>query len=374
MKKHKLFLPALLALMILAFGTSLAIGAINGNGSEAMDESGDDGENITAFDANQELDLQMTEENPTDDEEPDSIDESTEDAEKDNDENVITTEAAKEDKAVETKPKDEPKPEPAPKPQPDKATQMARITVDGLNVRPDPSTNNERIDVLLRGETVEVLAEQNNWLQVKLSDGRTGWVSGAYAHKYSASSGNGALNGRVIALDPGHGGRDPGAVGVTGLQEKEINLDVSLRVADQLRAEGATVIMTRENDVFIPLTQRVSIAQAAGAEVFVSVHANAHPSPQIGGTETYYFRNGANSNASFKLANLMQSELVGALKLRDIGVKDGSFHVIRQTSMPSALLELAFLSNAHEESLMRTDEFRQNAADAIVRAFKHYFN
>jgi N-acetylmuramoyl-L-alanine amidase len=254
---------------------------------------------------------------------------------------------------------------------------MVTVTADSLNIRPDPSTNRQPIGSLSRGQKVEVLKEQNNWLQVKLPDGRVGWVSGAYVDRHSSSpspsSSKGSLSGKVIVLDPGHGGHDPGAVGVTGLREKDVVLDVALRAAKQLRAKGAKVVMTRDTDVFIPLTQRVAIAEAAGANVFVSVHANAYPSAQIGGTETYYYGYKASSGASRDLATHIQRRLVGSLGLRDIGVKDANFLVIRQTSMPSTLLELGFLSNAHEESLMRTDEFRQNAADGIVRGLLDYF-
>lgn len=367
MRKHKL----LLVLLALLIGTSLAF-AIFIDGSNGNLEE-DQGENAGLYELNtagiheQESEEEIHEEEAPDEDEADPDQALRAELIEEKDEASETAEA-KEEKPVETpKPAEEPKPDPV-------KNQMARVTVNGLNVRPDPSTNNDRVDLLQFGQTVEVLAEQNGWLQVKLSDGRTGWISGAYVSRFSPSAADDSLAGRVIVIDPGHGGTDPGAVGANGLQEKEVVLDVSLRAAAKLRDQGAEVVMTRDTDVFIPLTQRVTIAENARAEVFVSVHANAHPDRSIGGTETYYFGNKASSSASRNLATLMQRELVGALRLRDIGVKEASFLVIRQTSMPSVLLELAFLSNAQEESLMRTNEFRQKAADAIVRALKDYFN
>lgn len=254
--------------------------------------------------------------------------------------------------------------------------QMARVTANGLNVRSGPSTEYGIIHVLPAGQTVEVLSERNSWLEVKLHGGRTGWVSARYTSRFTRDphSPEGSLAGKVIVLDPGHGGRDPGAVGARGLREKDVVLDVSLRVAESLRAHGAEVILTRSSDTFIGLSRRVSIAEAARADIYVSIHANAHPNRQIGGTETYYFRNKANANASFTLANHLQRELVSTLGLRDIGVKHGSFLVIRQTSMPSALVELGFLSNAREEERMRTDDFRRHSADAVVRGLLAYFS
>ncbi|EEG77667.1 N-acetylmuramoyl-L-alanine amidase [Dethiobacter alkaliphilus] len=384
MKKQRLFRPILFVIIALFLGTSLAFG-IAANGTN--DEINNDLSDVATYSA-EEAPAVLQEENSREDtdskgddleeeetESQESVDEAEETSEEEEQEKQKaekTVEAKEAEKAKETI---APAPEPASQEVPE-SEQMARVTASGLNVRPDPSTDNERIDVLAQGQTVEVLAKQNDWLQVSLPDGRAGWIAAAYVTTFSrnAANGNGSLAGRIIAIDPGHGGTDPGAVGVSGLPEKDVVLDVSLRVADKLRAEGAQVIMTRDTDVFIPLSQRVNIAQNAGAEVFVSVHANAHPNPATGGTETYYFRNKASASASFNLASYLQNELVRGLGLRDIGVKHGNFLVIRQTSMPSALVELGFLSNSHEESLMRTSEFRQNSADAIVRGLKNYFN
>jgi N-acetylmuramoyl-L-alanine amidase len=281
----------------------------------------------------------------------------------------------KEDPEPEASPKTATPPaDPKPTPQPKTVVQV-RITVNGLNVRTGPSTQHDIIDVLNVGQAVDVISEENAWLQIKLPSGQSGWISSQYTAIVTKENknGNGSLSGKIIIIDAGHGGTDPGAVGVTGLREKDVILDVSLRVADSLRAHGAKVILTRDTDIFIPLSQRVTIAETAGADLFVSIHANAHPDPKIGGIETYYFQNKASANKSSVLASLLQGELVKALGLRDIGVKHGNFLVIRQTSMPSVLLELGFLSNAREEERMRTSDFRQHAADAIVRGLQSYF-
>jgi len=381
MRRHKLLIPVFLGVVALIIGTSLIFSNFN-----SEDQNQDQAENAAGQEQmipdeheQEKSDMAETAEEEAEIE-PDSAKADSEEAQISTRMEVASEAEAKQDDPNEQKAKvaeDKPektKPEPKPEPKQVKDNPMARVTADGLNVRPDPSTDNPRIGLLERGQTVEVLAGQNNWLQVKLSNGGTGWISGAYVSRLSPSNAGNSLSGRVIVIDPGHGGSDPGAVGRNGLQEKVIVLDVGLRVAEKLRAQGAKVVMTRDTDVFIPLAQRVSIAENAGAEIFVSIHANAHPDPGIGGTETYYYRNKATSTASANLATLSQSELVGALRLRDIGVKDANFLVIRQTSMPSVLLELGFLSNAHEESLMRTDEFRQNAADAIYRSIQGYLN
>ncbi|MHB1255222.1 MAG: SH3 domain-containing protein [Dethiobacteraceae bacterium] len=255
---------------------------------------------------------------------------------------------------------------------------LARVTVNALNLRSSPSTEAERITLLPLGTLAEVVAESGEWLQIRLSSGQLGWVFAEFVLVFNRqaappATGTGtALAGQVIVIDPGHGG-SPGAVGPTGLMEKDVVLDVSLRVADRLRQAGATVILTRDTDSIVSLAGRVEIAAAANAHIFVSIHTNAHTNTAIGGTETYFFQHSATAPASRLLAEYLQKELAQALGLRDIGVKHGNFHVIRETTMPSVLLELAFISNAQEEALMRTNDFRQNSADAIFRGIEAYF-
>lgn len=254
---------------------------------------------------------------------------------------------------------------------PPELRRLARVAVPALNMRSSPSMEAERIALLPLGTMVEVIAENGAWFQILLSSGETGWV---FAEFVAISNPRAvSLAGQVILIDPGHGGRDPGAVGPTGLLEKEVVLDVSLRVADRLRQAGATVILTRENDSTVSLTERVNLATAANAGIFVSIHTNAHTNTAIGGTETFFFQHNTFAPASRLLAEYIQRELVRGLGLLDRRVKHGNFHVIREATMPSVLVELAFTSNPQEEALMRTNDFRQNSADAIFRGIDAYF-
>jgi N-acetylmuramoyl-L-alanine amidase len=182
------------------------------------------------------------------------------------------------------------------------------------------------------------------------------------------------LPGKVIVLDPGHGGKDPGAIGPTGLQEKTVTLDVTLRTAQILRDSGATVILTRESDIFLDLPDRVIMSDAASADIFVSIHMNANPSRDKDGTSTYFRRDSTGSRraSSDLLARMIQTELVADLGRRDIGVLQANFAVLR-TQAPAALAEVAFISNYAEESLMRQDSFRDKSAGAIARAINNYF-
>ncbi len=267
--------------------------------------------------------------------------------------------------------------------------QYIRTTASFLNVRTGPDINHTRIYQLPRGTTAPVVDARNGWERIIFDTGRVGWVSGAYTESTRTGSGSssgssgtssrggesrtGSLQGRTIVVDPGHGGHDPGAVGRSfNLTEKFVNLDTSLRLAGLLRDAGARVILTRSTDVFITLGQRAVTANNSGADIFVSVHANAHTNRSIGGTETYY-NTAFRPQDSRRLATLVQQELVGELGLRNIGVKTANFYVIRHTTMPSILVELAFLSNAREESLLNQASFRQRSANAIFRGINRYF-
>ncbi|MCL6634886.1 MAG: N-acetylmuramoyl-L-alanine amidase [Peptococcaceae bacterium] len=191
---------------------------------------------------------------------------------------------------------------------------------------------------------------------------------------------NGSYAGKVIAIDPGHGGPDPGAIGGKGTKEKDVTLDIAKRAARLLESRGARVIMTRSGDWDIGLYERTDKANNAKADIFVSIHINAHPDPAIGGTTTYiYSGNGDPGQAvrikeSARLARNIQAELVKALGLRDIGVKDANFAVLRTSNMPAVLAELAFISNPSEEKYMNTDAFRNGAAEALVKGIGLYLS
>ena len=276
-----------------------------------------------------------------------------------------------------------------PTPVPSTQQKIATVNVSAVNARSAPNTDASRVALLPQGATVQVLGHQGDWLQVRLISGETAWVAGWLMTISSRTttpapvsnvsddvyrpSGPSSVIGKIIVIDPGHGGTNPGAIGVTGLYEKNVVFDVSQRVAEKLRRAGATVVMTRDDDSTVFLASRVEIAEATNAHAFVSIHANAHPNRDISGTESYYYKGRVNDMESYYLAAHLQNEMVKAFGLRDIGVKHGNFHVIRETTMPASLVELAFLSNHYDESLMKTERFREDAAEAIFRGLEKFF-
>jgi N-acetylmuramoyl-L-alanine amidase len=216
---------------------------------------------------------------------------------------------------------------------------------------------------------------------------------------------------RRIVVDAGHGGKDPGAVGPSGLLEKTVTLNMVKELAAELRRQiGCEVVLTRSGDVYLPLEERTAIANKVGADLFISLHANANRNRKAYGIETYYLNfskndkaaavaareNGtslkqvsdlelilfdlmanAKINESSRLASTIQEALVKGIdkgygKVRDLGVRQGPFYVLLGATMPSVLVETAFISNPREEKRLASKSYRKTAAEAIAAAVKDY--
>jgi N-acetylmuramoyl-L-alanine amidase len=217
--------------------------------------------------------------------------------------------------------------------------------------------------------------------------------------------------GRVV-LDPGHGGHDTGTVGPGGLREKDLVLDISQRLGQLIEERmGSEVIYTRSDDTFVPLERRTEIANEAKADLFLSIHANSSPLRTAAGVETFYLnfttsrsaldlaaRENAGSQMSIyelqallqkialkdkveesrEFASRVQSSLYALsarpadARSKDRGVKKAPFVVLIGASMPSVLAEIGFISNAHDESIMRREDYRQRTAEALYKGLSSY--
>ena len=184
------------------------------------------------------------------------------------------------------------------------------------------------------------------------------------------------LKGKIIVLDPGHGGTDTGAIGPNNLTEKNVTLAISRDLRNLLSKEGATIIMTRttDQDVAYPgasdideLQARVAIANQANADLFISIHADAF-SESVHGTTTYYYPDSDSS-----LAHFVQDSLVSQLKLFNRGFLPNDYYVLKYTKMPAILTEAAFISNPKEERLLGNRIFNQKIALGIYNGIKNYF-
>ncbi len=185
----------------------------------------------------------------------------------------------------------------------------------------------------------------------------------------------GGLPGRItpigratVVIDPGHGGRDPGAVGRGNIYEKEIVLDISRQVAAILAQNGVSAILTRNRDEEIDLEPRVAIAERANATLFVSIHANAISldRPDVNGLETYYFESGLG------LANAIHANVLRSASIEDRRVRKARFFLLRKTSMPSVLVETGFVTGATDAANLATAAHRQNMARGIAQGILQY--
>lgn len=188
------------------------------------------------------------------------------------------------------------------------------------------------------------------------------------------------LQGRVVVVDPGHGGPDPGTLGVGISTESENVLAIAWELKGMLEHSGAEVIMTRKTDINPAqgtqfahqtngqLAARTSIANRSNADIFVSIHNDWNGNSNITGSTSYYYH----SN-DWLLADSIQTSLVGYLGSRDVGVRRGNFYVLRNTRIPSALIEVGFLSNRHEAELLAQPWYRNLAAQGIYYGIVDYY-
>lgn len=185
---------------------------------------------------------------------------------------------------------------------------------------------------------------------------------------------NSKYNNKIIVLDSGHGGKDPGAAGVKlGLKEKELALDVSKRLERLLQDAGFMTFMTRTDDTYIGLYERAGMANNLSADLFVSNHFNWHPDPNVTGVQMLY--NPDPSRDSKTLAKIMLEESLKELGAADRKIVERpNLVVIRETKMPAVLTELGFLSNEWEESLIASEEYRQRIANALFNGITRYFD
>ncbi|MEA5503407.1 N-acetylmuramoyl-L-alanine amidase [Halotia wernerae UHCC 0503] len=172
----------------------------------------------------------------------------------------------------------------------------------------------------------------------------------------------------VVMIDPGHGGKDPGAVGIGGMREKDIILPISKRIAEVLQQNGVQVKMTRDSDYFVSLPGRVKMAEKVNADVFVSIHANSLGlgRPDVSGLETYYYDTG------LSLARAVHKSILQSVNIRDRGVRRARFFVLRKSSMPSILVETGYLTGREDAAKLKTQAYQNQMADAIARGILQY--
>lgn len=252
-----------------------------------------------------------------------------------------------------------------------------RINPNLVNIRSGPSTLTAVVDQAGSREVLSVLAEQDGWFQVSRR-GRTGWLA-SWLVTATNQPPTPAPQIRTVVLDAGHGGSEPGASGSV-LREKDVNLKITLKVGELLKQKGIPVAYTRTGDQYVGLENRSALANNLNAGLFVSIHNNASSNISVSGTETYFYAPASNPNLYAqrserqRLAASIQTALVNQIQRKNLGVKEANFSVLRNTNMPSALVEVVFISNPAEEELLKNDGFINNVANGIANGIIAYLN
>ena len=186
------------------------------------------------------------------------------------------------------------------------------------------------------------------------------------------------MKGKIIVLDPGHGGNDAGAIGPTGVMEKTVTLRVALELEKLLREKEAVVIMTRTTDKgakasdIEELQARCDVANREKADIFISIHADSFTNPAARGTTGYYYAK-SDTDDGRRLADAIRRGLCEQIKTPSRGTKPCNFYVVRHTDMPATLLELAFISNPEEEKILDSEDGVKKAAQGILDGIEDYF-
>jgi len=261
-------------------------------------------------------------------------------------------------------------------------SEYVTIIYNGTNLREDPSTSSDIVVHADAGEKYKIHAAEGEWYKIEIDKNTDAYVANWVVSKDSDNTANGneeavkkdvrkkgTLKGVTLVIDPGHGGNDKGTTGARGTNEKEINLKTAEMLKSKLRSAGAEVIMTRESDVYVDLRKRVSISHQYAADAFISIHYDATDDSSISGFTTYY-----TNSFQRKLAEYVHEGLSKKLTLRNRGVQPGNYLVTRENKQEAILIELGYLSNPSEESIVTTDFYREQATLGIYQGILKYFD
>lgn len=246
------------------------------------------------------------------------------------------------------------------------------IIIDSENtqIRNEPSTSGDIVYFASENETFTISDEKDDWYQIK-NDEADGFI-----HKRLVTNNNerkktrNGLRNKTIVLDAGHGGRDVGAIGMSGDYEKTFTYQTTMELEKELKLLGADVILTRETDEFISLGGRTSLANIKDTDALISIHYNSTPDlPEVNGIGTYYYH-----DQHKDLAKAVQNGVIQITDANDRGTAFENFHVIRQSFKPSILIELGFISNEKEENLLKRSPYQKKIVTGILHGLQQYFN
>jgi N-acetylmuramoyl-L-alanine amidase len=242
-----------------------------------------------------------------------------------------------------------------------------QVLRDGTNIRVRPSLDAHIVATANKGETYRVIRKEGSWYYIELAEQRTGYIAEWVVSTVNKKSGT--IKNKTIVLDAGHGGKDSGTIGKNGTLEKALTLKTAKLLQQKLKHAGANVVLTRNDDLFISLPNRVKIAYELEADAFISIHYDSSNDTTVNGITIYYYDN----TRDHPLAASIYSQFTMIDYMKQRGIRFGDFHVLRENNQPSVLLELGYLSNPAEEQLIVSSDYQEKVTDAIVESLRNYF-
>ncbi|MED4224797.1 N-acetylmuramoyl-L-alanine amidase [Neobacillus cucumis] len=292
----------------------------------------------------------------------------------------------------------------------------AIVEAPSLNVRAKPSLFSSDVGYLKFGTKITIQMEHDGWAKMVAPSGVSGWVNKDYITKdksgnqpaissspsqkttsvitdkkslpkstessanqsidktaqntKNVQNGQEPLKGKIIVLDPGHGGKDNGATSYVGTHEKTLTLETAKIVEQKLEKAGANVIMTRSDDTFIPLEQRAAIANQNHADAFISFHYNCSNDPSVHGITDFYYNKSKDSD----LASDILNEVIKITNLNNLGMRFDNLSVLRNNLRPSTLIELGFLSSKQDDPIVESSAYREEVAQGVYLGLLDYFS
>lgn len=245
---------------------------------------------------------------------------------------------------------------------------------DGTKIRDTSSIEGNIVSEINFGDALKYMETEGDWYKVSTKDGKTGYVANwvvASNKPNDETSKVTSIAEATILLDPGHGGSDVGAESADGtIYEKKVTLATARYIQKELRKHGANIILTRDEDEFIPLTEIALKSNRAKADVFISLHYDSTDTVnQATGTTTYYYQ-----ESVIPLATVVNEQLATTLPLTNRGVEFGDYQVLRENERPAILLELGYMNNDEDVAIFKTKKYQSQVAKAVTEALVAYFS
>ncbi|MFT9268214.1 MAG: N-acetylmuramoyl-L-alanine amidase [Liquorilactobacillus nagelii] len=245
---------------------------------------------------------------------------------------------------------------------------QVEVNVSQVELRKGPGVEYQKTKILSRGTRLTVLRSKYHWYYVRTSQNNFGWVANWNLNPQGPKKIH-HLNNATIVLDPGHGGSDSGALSSSGKMEKTYTLKLAKEVAQELRARGAKVYLTRTSDRFVSLAARPNLSNEVHADAFISFHFDSSPTENsASGVTTYYYHR----QLSYRLASSINQKF-NNISLENRGIEFGNFEVIRDNDFPAILLEMGYINTDRDFQQIRSSHYRTTVANDVVAGLNKYF-